>query len=83
MSEYEPVSVMMASGTVPPRWSCTTSMTFSESRGVPDSTLAARPADWSLSMFNQVTAPVYTNTVRIGYARVSGRSQDHQMQLTP
>jgi DNA invertase Pin-like site-specific DNA recombinase len=26
-------------------------------------------------------APVYTNTVRIGYARVSGRSQDHQMQL--
>jgi hypothetical protein len=27
------------------------------------------------------TAPVYTNTVRIGYARVSGRTQDHQMQL--
>jgi hypothetical protein len=26
-------------------------------------------------------APAYTNTVRIGYARVSGRSQDHQMQL--
>jgi DNA invertase Pin-like site-specific DNA recombinase len=26
-------------------------------------------------------APVYTNTVRIGYARVSGRSQDHQLQL--
>ncbi|MCW2931669.1 MAG: DNA-invertase from lambdoid prophage e14 [Actinomycetia bacterium] len=27
-------------------------------------------------------APVYANTVRIGYARVSGRSQgDHQMQL--
>jgi DNA invertase Pin-like site-specific DNA recombinase len=26
-------------------------------------------------------APVYTNTVRIGYARVSGRTQDHQMQL--
>jgi DNA invertase Pin-like site-specific DNA recombinase len=23
----------------------------------------------------------YTNTVRIGYARVSGRTQDHQMQL--
>jgi DNA invertase Pin-like site-specific DNA recombinase len=23
----------------------------------------------------------YTNTVRIGYARVSGRAQDHQMQL--
>jgi hypothetical protein len=23
----------------------------------------------------------YTNTVRIGYARVSGRSQDHQLQL--
>ncbi|WP_406276185.1 hypothetical protein OH799_04815 [Nocardia sp. NBC_00881] len=22
-----------------------------------------------------------TNTVRIGYARVSGRSQDHQLQL--
>ncbi|MFZ2175798.1 MAG: hypothetical protein WAW17_17530, partial [Rhodococcus sp. (in: high G+C Gram-positive bacteria)] len=31
MSEYEPVSVMMASGTFPPRWSCTTSMTFNES----------------------------------------------------
>ncbi|KAB2350071.1 recombinase family protein [Actinomadura rudentiformis] len=26
-------------------------------------------------------AAVYTNTVRIGYARVSGRMQDHQMQL--
>jgi DNA invertase Pin-like site-specific DNA recombinase len=25
--------------------------------------------------------PAYTNTVRIGYARVSGRAQDHQMQL--
>jgi DNA invertase Pin-like site-specific DNA recombinase len=24
---------------------------------------------------------VRTNTVRIGYARVSGRTQDHQMQL--
>jgi hypothetical protein len=23
----------------------------------------------------------YTNAVRIGYARVSGRTQDHQMQL--
>jgi hypothetical protein len=23
----------------------------------------------------------YSNVVRIGYARVSGRSQDHQMQL--
>ena len=23
----------------------------------------------------------YSNTVRIGYARVSGRSQDHQLQL--
>jgi DNA invertase Pin-like site-specific DNA recombinase len=23
----------------------------------------------------------YTNIVRIGYARVSGRAQDHQMQL--
>lgn len=29
-----------------------------------------------------VPAPVlYTNAVRIGYARVSGRAQDHQMQL--
>lgn len=26
-------------------------------------------------------ATTYTNTVRLGYARVSGRSQDHQMQL--
>lgn len=25
--------------------------------------------------------PAYSNTVRIGYARVSGRSQDHQLQL--
>jgi hypothetical protein len=24
---------------------------------------------------------VYSNTVRIGYARVSGRAQDHQLQL--
>jgi hypothetical protein len=24
---------------------------------------------------------IRTNTVRIGYARVSGRTQDHQMQL--
>ena len=24
--------------------------------------------------------PAYSNTVRIGYARVSGRSQDHQLQ---
>ncbi len=23
----------------------------------------------------------YSNTVRIGYARVSGRTQDHQLQL--
>jgi DNA invertase Pin-like site-specific DNA recombinase len=26
-------------------------------------------------------APAYSNAVRIGYARVSGRSQDHQLQL--
>jgi DNA invertase Pin-like site-specific DNA recombinase len=26
-------------------------------------------------------APACTSTVRIGYARVSGRGQDHQMQL--
>ncbi|MGZ4620170.1 MAG: hypothetical protein ACXV3F_16040 [Frankiaceae bacterium] len=28
-----------------------------------------------------MAGPAYTNTVRIGYARVSGRSQDHQLQL--
>ena len=28
-----------------------------------------------------VAGAAYTNTVRIGYARVSGRSQDHQLQL--
>lgn len=26
-------------------------------------------------------APAFTNAVRIGYARVSGRSQDYQLQL--
>ncbi|MBV8992414.1 MAG: recombinase family protein, partial [Pseudonocardiales bacterium] len=25
--------------------------------------------------------PAYSNMVRIGYVRVSGRSQDHQLQL--
>jgi DNA invertase Pin-like site-specific DNA recombinase len=30
---------------------------------------------------SMTTAPAYTNTVRIGYARVSGRTQDHQLQL--
>jgi hypothetical protein len=28
-----------------------------------------------------MSGPAYTNTVRIGYARVSGRTQDHQLQL--
>jgi hypothetical protein len=30
---------------------------------------------------HRTPAAGYTNTVRIGYARVSGRAQDHQMQL--
>jgi DNA invertase Pin-like site-specific DNA recombinase len=29
----------------------------------------------------QPATPGYTNTVRLGYARVSGRTQDHQMQV--
>jgi len=28
-----------------------------------------------------MSGPAYTNTVRIGYARVSARTQDHQLQL--
>lgn len=45
---------MIASGTLPPCWSCTTSTKCRESRGVPRTTFAANPAAWSLSMFSQV-----------------------------
>ena len=32
-------------------------------------------------MTGPLAPTLYSNTVRIGYARVSGRTQDHQLQL--
>jgi hypothetical protein len=34
---------------------------------------------WDYSFMDGIS--VYSNVVRIGYARVSARSQDHQLQL--
>ena len=37
--------------------------------------------DGNRTMGTMTTAPVYDNSVRIGYARVSTRAQEHQAQL--
>src|SRR6266496_917113 len=43
MSEHDPVSVTIVSGWVPASWSWSTSSRYSESRGVPATTIAPRP----------------------------------------
>ena len=62
------MSATMMSGRCPPSWLKITSIMCSDSPGVPETTLAASPEPWSLTMFSHVTPRLDPKYLRFGRA---------------